>query len=83
MKMTSRVCFALVFDLSDEPAVFTGDVVACVPGESRSEFEVGRATSCDKVASAFGVLLKGLKLVAKKAFRVWPKRYSIVARRIR
>ena len=41
----------LVFDFSREPAAHPGDPIACVPGGSVSEFEVGRATSCDEVSS--------------------------------
>ena len=41
----------LVFDSSGEPAAHLGDAFAVAPGGSVSEFEVGRATSCDDVPS--------------------------------
>ena len=40
-----------MFDSSGEPAAHPGDASAVVPCGSRSEFEVGRATSCDEVPS--------------------------------
>ena len=51
MKMASGGYFVSGFDSSGEPAVNPGDAFACVLGGSGSEFEVGRATSCDEVYS--------------------------------
>ena len=41
-----------VFDSSGEPATHPGDTSAIVPDFPASEFEVGRISSCDDVATA-------------------------------
>ena len=51
MKMTSRGYCVLVYDSAGEPAARPDDGFADVPDFSGSEFEVGRATSCDDVLS--------------------------------
>ena len=51
MKVASWGYCVLVFDSSGEPAAHPGDASVVVPGCSGSEFEVGRASSCDDVAS--------------------------------
>ena len=43
-------CF-LVFDSSGEPATHPGETSAIVPDFPGSEFEVGRISSCDDVAT--------------------------------
>ena len=47
MKTASWGCRVLVFDSSGEPAVYAESSDSCVPGCSRTEFEVGRITSCE------------------------------------
>ena len=51
MKVASWGYCVLVFDSSGEPATHPGDFSAVVPDFSGSKFEVGRASSCDEVAS--------------------------------
>ena len=51
MKMASWGYCVLVFVYSEEPAAHPGDAFHVVRGGSGSEFEVGRATSCDEVPS--------------------------------
>ena len=51
MKVASWGCCVLVFDSSGEPATHPGDASAVVPDFSGSEFEVGRISSCDEVAT--------------------------------
>ena len=52
MKVASRGYCVLVFDSSGEPATHPGDASAVVvPDLSGSEFEVGRSSSCDEVAT--------------------------------
>ena len=51
MKVASWGYCVLVFDSSGEPATHPGDTSAVVPDFSGSEFEVGRISSCDNVAS--------------------------------
>ena len=48
MKMASWGFCVLVYDSAREPAALPDDAFADVPGDSGSEFEVGRATSCDE-----------------------------------
>ena len=49
MKVASWGFCVLAFDSSGEPAAHPGDAFVVVPGFSGSEFEVGRASSCDDV----------------------------------
>ena len=51
MKVASWGYCVLVFDSSGEPATHLGDTVADVPDFAGSEFEVGRLSSCDHVAT--------------------------------
>ena len=51
VKVTSSGYLVLSSDFSGEPAACPGGTFACVLSESSSEFEVGRATSCDKLPS--------------------------------
>ena len=51
MKVASWGYCVLVFDSSGEPATHPGDTVADVPDFSGSEFEVGRPSSRDDVAT--------------------------------
>ena len=49
--MASWGLCVLVCDSSGEPATHPGDTVADVPDVAGSEFEVGRLSSCDDVAT--------------------------------
>ena len=54
------LCFNVCF-FRGVPAAAPGDAFACVPGGSASEFQVGRATSCDEGPSfvqAHGLCIK-------------------------
>ena len=51
MKVASWGYCVLVFDSSGEPATHPGDASAVVPDFSGSEFEVGRLSSCDDIAT--------------------------------
>ena len=51
MKMASWGYCVLVYDSDGEPAACPDDAFTDVPGCSGSEFEAGRATSCDDVPS--------------------------------
>ena len=51
MKVASWGYCVLVFDSSRELATHPGDTVADVPDFAGSEFEVGRLSSCDDVAT--------------------------------
>ena len=51
MKVASWGYCVLVFDSSGEPVTHPGDTSAVVPGFFGSDFEVGRISSCDEVAS--------------------------------
>ena len=51
MNVASWGYCVLVFDSSGEPATHPGDTSAVVPDFSGSEFEVGRMSSCDDVAT--------------------------------
>ena len=51
MKVASWGYCVLVFDSSGEPATHPGHSSAVVPDFSGSEFEVGRISSCDDVAT--------------------------------
>ena len=51
MKVASWGYCVLVFDSSGEPATHPGGISAVVPGFSGNEFEVGRLSSCDDVAT--------------------------------
>ena len=51
MKVASWGYCVLVFDSSGEPATRPGDTFAVVSDFPGSEFEVGRISSCDDVAT--------------------------------
>ena len=51
MKVASWGYCVLVLDSSGEPAAHPGDISAIVPDFSGSEFEVGRISSCDDLAT--------------------------------
>ena len=51
MKVASWGYFVLVFDSSGEPATHPGESAVVVPDLSGSEFEVGRPSSHDDVAT--------------------------------
>ena len=51
MKVASWGYCVLVIDSSGEPAAHPGDTSAVVPDFSGSEFEVGRISSCDDIAT--------------------------------
>ena len=51
MKVASWGYCVLVFDSSGEPATHPEDTAAVVPSFSGSEFEVGRISFCDDVAT--------------------------------
>ena len=50
-KVASWGYCGLVFDSSGEPATHPGDISAVVPDFSGNEFEVGRMSSCNDVAT--------------------------------
>ena len=50
-KVASWGFCVLVFDSSGEPATHPGDTCGVVPDFSGSEFEAGRISSCDDVAT--------------------------------
>ena len=60
MKMASWGYCVLVYDSAGEPPARPDDAFADVPGCSGSEFEVGRATSCDEVLSLEKKISHGL-----------------------
>ena len=51
MKVASWRYCVLIYDSSGEPTTRPGDTSAVVPGFFGIEFEVGRISSCDDVAS--------------------------------
>ena len=51
MKVASWGYCVFVFDSSGDPATRPGDTSAIVPDFPGSEFEVGRISSCDDVAT--------------------------------
>ena len=51
MKVASWGYCVLAFDSSGEPAIYPADTAAVVPDFAGSEFEVGRLSSCDDVAT--------------------------------
>ena len=51
MKMATWGYCVLMYDSPGEPAARPDNAFSVVPGCSGSEFEVGRATSCDDVPS--------------------------------
>ena len=52
MKQASWGCCVLLFNSSGEPAVHPEVSDSCAPGCSGTEFEVGRATSCEESVGA-------------------------------
>ena len=52
MKKASRGYSVLVFDSSGEPAAHPRSSDFCAPGGSRTEFKLGRTTSCEEGADA-------------------------------
>ena len=52
MKIALWGFYVWVFDFSGEPASCPGDVLVHVPVVSRTEFETGRATTCDEMPNA-------------------------------
>ena len=71
MKMASWGYCNLVIDSSGEPAAHPGGAIACVPGGSGNEFEVGRATTCDEVSNRVQSLPVGCASSLRQCFTLF------------